>query len=223
MLKIYRKNQDIIIFASALSLILIALSTYIISEFWIENKFLNVLSSIFLFCASFYGALLFYLNRNKNKNLKSEKELIEVTKTKFENLFNQSLAPTLIVDKNLIIHEKNWSFIEIFGEDDQSLMNHIVNNNSMALYADVVRNLLKVEQFEFEFKFLSDLINYIKPTEWYVLYRKWLKNEFNTDLNTIILIKWVIKINNEKLFYQNINDYSRDIKLRCEHICKFYW
>ena len=155
MLKIYRKNQDIIIFASALSLILIALSTYIISEFWIENKFLNVLSSIFLFCASFYGALLFYLNRNKNKNLKSEKELIEVTKTKFENLFNQSLAPTLIVDKNLIIHEKNWSFIEIFGEDDQSLMNHIVNNNSMALYADVVRNLLKVEQFEFEFKFLD--------------------------------------------------------------------
>ncbi len=156
MLEIYRKNQDIIIFASALSLILIALSTYIISEFWIENKLLNVLSSIFLFCASFYGALLFYLNRNKNKNLKSEKELIEVTKTKFENLFNQSLAPTLIVDKNLIIHEKNWSFIEIFGEDDQSLMNHIVNNNSMALYADVVRNLLKVEQFEFEFKFLDN-------------------------------------------------------------------
>lgn len=156
MLKIYRKNQDIIIFVSALSLILIALSTYIISEFWIENKLLNVLSSIFLFCASFYGALLFYLNRNKNKNLKSEKELIEVTKTKFENLFNQSLAPTLIVDKNLIIHEKNWSFIEIFGEDDQSLMNHIVNNNSMALYADVVRNLLKVEQFEFEFKFLDN-------------------------------------------------------------------
>tara|TARA_B100001971_G_C18268046_1_gene596633 strand:- start:70300 stop:72054 length:1755 start_codon:yes stop_codon:yes gene_type:complete len=155
-LEIYRKNQDIIIFASALSLILIALSTYIISEFWIENKLLNVLSSIFLFCASFYGALLFYLNRNKNKNLKSEKELIEVTKTKFENLFNQSLAPTLIVDKNLIIHEKNWSFIEIFGEDDQSLMNHIVNNNSMALYADVVRNLLKVEQFEFEFKFLDN-------------------------------------------------------------------
>ncbi len=76
---------------------------------------------------------------------------------------------------------------------------------------------------ELEFKFLSDLINYIKPTEWYVLYRKWLKNEFNTDINTIILIKWVIKIKNEKLFYQNINDYPKDIKLRCEYICKFYW
>ena len=76
---------------------------------------------------------------------------------------------------------------------------------------------------ELEFKFLSDLINHIKPTEWYVLYRKWLKNEFNTDINTIILIKWVKKIKNEKLFYHNINDYSRAIKLRCEYICKFYW
>ena len=76
---------------------------------------------------------------------------------------------------------------------------------------------------ELEFKFLSDLINYIKPNEWYVLYRKWLKHEFNTDINAIILIKWVITINNEKLFYHNINEYSRDIKLRCEQICKYYW
>ena len=32
-------------------------------------------------------------------------------------------------------------------------------------------------------------------------------------------IKTTIMISHNK----NINDYSRDIKLRCEDICKFYW
>ena len=77
---------------------------------------------------------------------------------------------------------------------------------------------------ELEFKFLIGLINYIDINkEWNNMYKIWLKNEYTYRIDKSIIIKWVSKVNNEKIFYDYINEYPINLKLTCERIARRYW
>ena len=135
--------------------LLLSLVSFIIAEIYTENKLISVISGLVLFSTSLYGLYTFYLVSKKSEELNNENKKIELTKHKFENLFYQSLTPTLIVDHNLTITDKNQAYIEIFGDGEDSLLNYIVNNNSMSLYSEILKNLEKNKKFEFNFEILS--------------------------------------------------------------------
>ena len=77
---------------------------------------------------------------------------------------------------------------------------------------------------ELELKFLIELINYIDITkEWNNMYKNWIRYEYSETINSEIIQTWVSKVNDEKLFYKNIDEYPQDIKFECERIAKMYW
>lgn len=155
MLRFYKNNKNILILFSATLFIVVALVVFLIAEIYLENKVVSLISSGALFCAAFYGIILYYHNHKEKLFLNSEKEEINLTKIKFENLFNQSLAPTLILDKNLVIFDRNIAYSEIFGAGDNSLLNYIVNNNPKSLYIEILQGLEKKEKFEFSFEMIN--------------------------------------------------------------------
>ena len=151
----WKKKKDILLFLGSISVIVLSFSFLIFSIIYQSNIYFSVFSSLILFATAIFGAFAFFHKKQEQAILNIEKEQIIINKLKFESLFEQSLAPTLIVDKNLIITDKNQAYTDIFGEEDQSLLNYIVNHNTKALYIEILQNLEKQKRFNFDFEVIE--------------------------------------------------------------------